>query len=207
MAEDEDLQRIKEWWKNNGTSIVVGIAIGIAGIAGFNGWNLYTANARETASAIYEQLRLSAAEDKLDAVAELGRELRDDYDSTPYAATGALLEAAVQYQGGNVDSARRALEWVLDNGAESGVVHAARIRLAYLELGEGNADTVLALTSVKGQGGFESHYAELRAEALAAQGKVDESRQAYDEAIAALPSGSGYGPVLEARRNALGGGE
>ena len=38
LAEDEELQKLKTWWKSNGTSIIVGIALGIGAIAGVNGW-------------------------------------------------------------------------------------------------------------------------------------------------------------------------
>ena len=42
VAEDDDAQRLRVWWKKNGMGIVAGVAIGILGVGGFTGWQVYT---------------------------------------------------------------------------------------------------------------------------------------------------------------------
>ena len=42
VAEDDDAQRVRAWWKKNGMGIVAGGAIGVVGVGGFKGWQAYT---------------------------------------------------------------------------------------------------------------------------------------------------------------------
>ena len=37
FSEDEETERIKDWWKKNGISIIVGLAIGIGAVASYQG--------------------------------------------------------------------------------------------------------------------------------------------------------------------------
>ena len=39
-AKDEDLERAKALWKENGRSIVAGVVIGLSAIAGYNFWQV-----------------------------------------------------------------------------------------------------------------------------------------------------------------------
>ena len=41
-SEDEQAERLKEWWKKNGTSVIVGVVIGVSAIVGVNLWRNYT---------------------------------------------------------------------------------------------------------------------------------------------------------------------
>lgn len=203
LAEDEELAKLKEWWRKNGMSIIVGIAVGLGAIVGINGWNLYTSNRAETASALFFQLRQHIDNDDANAAAGLADELQSDFSATPYAANGALLTAAALYDAGDIEGARERLGWVLDQSEDPNLQHTARLRLAYLELGEGNPSRALELATVDEPGAFASHYAEIRADAHRLDGSDAAAASAYDDAIAALPAGSGYANVLRAKRNSL----
>ena len=37
-TEEEQLEAIKRWWKENGTSLIAGVAIAAAGVFGWNAW-------------------------------------------------------------------------------------------------------------------------------------------------------------------------
>ncbi|GJL80591.1 MAG: hypothetical protein DHS20C01_02250 [marine bacterium B5-7] len=203
IAEDEDLQRLKDWWKKNGSSIIVGVVVGIGAIIGINGWNYYTDNRDKTASTLFSELQQHETEGSLEAVEQIARELRDDFSATPYAANGALIVAARLYENGDVDSAREMLNWTLTNTDDENIEQVARLRLAYLELGAGNAETALEIANVNNPGSYASHYAELRAAAYSHAGNYDAAIKAYDEAIAALVPGSTYVDILDARKNRL----
>ncbi len=205
LAEDEELAKLKEWWRKNGTSIIVGIVVGLGAIVGINGWSLYTTNRAETASALFFQLRQHVENDDAASATGLADELQADFPSTPYASNGALLTAAALYDDGDVEGARKRLAWVVDNAPDPSLEHTARLRLAYLELGEGNTSRALELASTGEGGAFASHYAEIRADAHRLDGNDDQAAIAYDEAIAALPTASGYANVLRAKRNSLAG--
>jgi predicted negative regulator of RcsB-dependent stress response len=205
IAEDEELHKLKEWWKRNGTSIIVGIVVGLSAIVGVNGWDWYSTRRAETASALYFQLRNSIAQGNLPTSLELARELRDDFKATPYAANGALMTAAVTFAQGDTETARELLEWVLANPGDDNIAHTARLRLAYLELSTGNHARALELASVPDVGTYGSHYAELRADAHVLAGDSGKALSAYDEAIAGLSPLSDHVAILTAKRNSVAG--
>ena len=203
LAEDEELQKLKQWWKKNGSSIIVGVVLGISAIAGINGWRMYEQNQAETASALFGQLREAISGNSASKASSLATELRDDFSSTPYAPSGALIYAAHVYASGDEAAAREQLEWVIDSGASESLKHTARVRLAWLELAAGNHQRVLQITAVEDVSGFESYYAELKAEAHAMAGDRDKARSAYATALAELPENSDYAEILKAKQNAL----
>jgi predicted negative regulator of RcsB-dependent stress response len=203
LAEDEDLQKLKTWWKKNGTSIIAGIALGVAAIAGVNGWRVYDQNRSETGSALYSQLREAIEKDESDKAKALFAELKEDFSATPYGPGGALLYAAHIFSNDDVSGARKLLTWTMETSEAASTKHTARLRLAWLELGEGNHQQVLKLTTVEENAGFESFYAELNASAYAMAGDTNKAAQHYDQAIASLPANSDYAEILQAKRNAL----
>ncbi len=203
LAEDEELQKIKEWWKNNGSSILIGIGVGIAAIVGINGWKSYTEGRSESASLIYSQLQTAVSLEQKDQAVLFASELRNDFSASAYAFGGALLAAGVAYRGNDVETAREMLQWVLDSETESSLQHTARLRLAYIEIGTGNYNRALELLETDNTSGFESSYAELKADAQLASGNGELAHDLYGEAIASLPGNSGYGHILRAKKNNL----
>ena len=203
LAEDEELQKLKQWWKKNGNSILAGIGLGLAGIVGFNGWNSYEQSRNESASGIYAQLRQAIQSNSNDAVSQLSSELSEDFSSTPYSAGGALIAAAHLFSSGEVDASRKLLNEVISSKATETLVQTARLRLGWLELSEGNSDKVLQLVSAAGENQFVSFFAELSAEANLQKGSLQKAQDDYDRAIAALDENSDYAIILQAKRNSI----
>ena len=55
-SDEEQLEVLKNWWKENGQSIVIAIALAFFGYFGFKSWEAKIKSAGEEASAIYQQL-------------------------------------------------------------------------------------------------------------------------------------------------------
>ena len=116
-----------------------------------------------------------------------------------------MIAARVFYDAGNSEAAREMLGWVIDNAGDPSNLHLARVRLAYLEVGEGNPERALELLQVDDENGFTSHYAEIRGDAQVSLGDPAAARQSYEQALAALPATSTYESVLRAKRNSVAG--
>lgn len=203
VAEDEDLEKLKSWWKTNGTSILVGIALGLGGLGGYNGWVFYTESQAESASNLFSQFRVAVNDEKPESAALLAGELREDYAGSPYTASAQLILARDQFQAGDATAARDSLNWVISNADDISLKHTARLRLAYIELAEGNGQKALDLLSTDSVEGFTSQYAELKADAHASLGEIEKARAKYDEAINSLPAGSAYMDILKAKQAGL----
>lgn len=200
----EELERVKAWWKTYGNSVITGVVIGVLLLAGINYWRSYKAQQASAASALYEQVVRNAEQKNTEQARAAGKNLKQDYGATPYAGKAALFLAKIDFDAGDLAAARNELQWAIDNAKEEAVRHTARLRLGRIALSQNEADTVLKLVDIKDTNGFESEYQELRGDALVLQGKVDEARRAYQAARAALPQNSPYARVLDMKLDDLG---
>jgi predicted negative regulator of RcsB-dependent stress response len=191
-SEDEQAERLKEWWKKNGTSIVFGVVIGVGAIVGVNYWRDYTRTQSETASALYSRLVAGDAANSGD----LSSELMQDYSSTPYAGLAALFSAKAKYEAGEAEEAAGFLRWALENSSQAGIQHPARLRLARVLLEQGETDQAAKLGEIEDYGGFASEYLELQGDVAMARGDAAAARSAYEEALRELIPGSPYGDLL-----------
>jgi predicted negative regulator of RcsB-dependent stress response len=203
-SEQEDLDKLKAWWKNYGNSLIFGVILGVVVLFGFRYWTHQKEQGLVDAAVLYDQMVQSLRTSNLNEAMKTGDTLIQDYASTPYAAMAALLHARVDHEAGDTVSARKNLQWVIDHARDSGAIHSARLRLARLHVNSGEMDAALALANVKDQAGFEAEYQELKGDVLSAQGHRDEARAAYREALKHVPSGSPYLPVLTMKLDDLG---
>jgi predicted negative regulator of RcsB-dependent stress response len=194
-SEDEQVEQLKSWWKKNGPSLIIGVVLGLGIVIGWQGWGVYTASRAEEASSLYQLLLGVQSESALEA----GDRLIKEFTDTPYAAKAALLLAAAAVKRGDAADGRQHLNWVLENSEESGTLHAARLHLGQLELGEGNIDDALAVLKVGERSAFESHYRELEGDAYSFKGDAASARTAYQESLAVIASDSPYRGFLEAK--------
>jgi predicted negative regulator of RcsB-dependent stress response len=202
--QDDDVERLKAWWKNYGNALILGIVLGSGLLGGYTYWRHYQARQAEAASEIYAQLLEAHQRKDLAAVRAGAERLTGDYAGTPYAGKAALFLARLSFDAGDPATTRRHLEWALERAREETTRRMALLRLARLSLLEGDADGALRLLDGKGPNGFESEYEELRGDALAAKGRKDPARAAYQAALAHLPKGSPYASILQMKLDDLG---
>ena len=205
LDEHEQGERVRNWLRQNGAAVVLGIGAGIAALAGWQYWQV-----REREHAAEAQLEFRAlldAESRGDtaAVEAAATRLRGDYKDTAYGAFAALAQARDALRKGDYAAAESALEWARGAGiglpALAGLVE---LRLAQVELAKGDAQAALDALARVGKGLYEGPVAELRGDALAALGRADEARAAYDEALAALDAGSPQRDFVAMKRDDLG---
>ena len=91
--DDEQLEALKKWWTENGTSVIVGIVLGIGALVGWKGWNSYQTNKAETASSHYNAISTAMTDESSEALLENVTSLQQEYSSTPYAALASLALA------------------------------------------------------------------------------------------------------------------
>jgi len=97
-SEEEQVEALKNWWKENGKSLVLTIALALAVIFGWKAWQNNQRIATENAGIMYQNLvqavRLASApqatDDQWTTAAHLAKSLKDEYGDTAYARFGAL---------------------------------------------------------------------------------------------------------------------
>ena len=203
FQEDDDLERLKSWWKNYGSALVIGVALGTTALFGYRYWNQYQFDQAAKASALYDQVVYQLKQENDSQAATIGGQIMELYDSTPYAGMAALLLARISYDSGDMANARRQLTWAMDNAEVDATRHAARIRLARIMGDAGETDAALTILEVKDRGGFEGEYSELQGDLLVSQGKPEEARAAYTSALTSS-STQDYAAILQMKIASLG---
>lgn len=204
LQEQEQLDTLKAWWKENGNRLLGMLLIVVVAMGGWRGWQYYQNQQSSEAATLYagflQQLESNDAKRVNDAAAAV----MDKYAATGYAARAALLAAQVNEQGKETARAKTQLHWVIDHAAEAGLKDVARLRLAAVLLDEKNYADAMKLLEAKHPASFDGLYADLRGDVLSAQGKNEEARSAYKLAYEKTDAKSMYRNLIQMKMDALG---
>lgn len=204
LHEQEQIDALKEWWKENGNFVLGALLIFVVAIGGWRGWQHYQSKQSSEAVTLYtgfsNQLESGDAKRINDAAAAV----MDKYASTAYASYAALLAAQVNEYDKDTARAKTQLQWVIDHAPEDTLKDVARLRMAAVLLDEKNYDGALKQLEVRHPASFDGLYADLRGDVLVAQGKVDEARSAYKLAYEKMDSRSLYRNFIQMKMDDLG---
>jgi len=201
-TEEQQIEALKKWWHENGTSLLLGLALGIAGI--FGGRYYINMQAQKSANAgdLYYQVSEHVNKKEEEAAIEAADKLITDYKSTPYASLASLLLAHFEFEQSKMDEATKQLEWVVNNSSLPELQNIARLRLARLHFASKKYDVAESLLSVKHSSAFDAEFEELKGDIYVAKNQLGDARAAYDKAIAA--AGADASSMLRLKRQDLG---
>jgi predicted negative regulator of RcsB-dependent stress response len=205
-TEEEQIEAMKQWWKENGKQTVVAVVLVVGGWLGFNGYQDSQQATGEAASVIYqEMLVLSASEADADKGqrAILLDQLQKEYSSTVYAQFAGLFKAKDAVVAGDLEVAETELTAVVSNAKDEAIQHTATVRLARVMVAAGKTDDALALLANVQAGAFEAEYQEVTGDAHLAKGDKDAARDAYSKAIVAAQRIGANNPILKMKLDDL----
>jgi len=185
--EEEQLEALKRWWKENGKAALTGVAMGILIIIAWHLWQDYRQDRQYQAAALYESLTqaLNAKEESEKARAQaLIERLRDDFSGTHYAHFATLFTAKQHTEQQDYTGARQTLERFFTE-APSELKDIARLRLARLSLASGEYEQGLQWlerSDPPPAPAFTSLIEELKGDLYLALDRVEEARTAYQTA-------------------------
>lgn len=184
QTDEEQVEAIKKWWKENGKSVIGGVALGFAVIGGWQGWQTWQRNQGEAASILYDTMRQAEQASDLDRATSDGKRLVGEYGNSAYASFAALQMAKLAYERGEKAAARGHLQWVVDAAPDRALRELARLRLGYLLLDMQDLDALQALLKEAPADAFAAEFAALRGDLAVAQGNAEAARSAYSDALA-----------------------
>ncbi|HWP94502.1 MAG TPA: tetratricopeptide repeat protein [Gammaproteobacteria bacterium] len=198
-AEQEQIEALKRWWKENATFVITGLVIGALAVFGWRAWQAHEIERAAAASLTYERLWDAVERGDREQAEALGRTLREDYAATPYAVHGALALAGTAVTAGDLDRALAELEWALDHVDDPALAPLIRLRHARVLLARNEPQAALDTLAAGGDAGrFAPLHDEVRGDAWLALGKVAEARAAYQRALEALASDASAIPDADA---------
>ncbi|UHD14843.1 YfgM family protein [Thiocapsa bogorovii] len=200
-TDDEKVEAIKAWWKENGVAIVMGIAIGLGAIVGWRYWGDYRDSVAAQGSTVFDQVLANAATGQTEAVVTQARMLNEDFSSTPYAALGKLVEAKALYESGQAEAAMTALTGVINDAPDPAMARIAALRLARIQVAEGKLDDAeKTVADHDTSPEFAGDFAAVQGDIAAARGDTVAARKAYERALA---EGTGFSQLLRLKLDNL----
>ncbi|MCP5182716.1 MAG: tetratricopeptide repeat protein [Pseudomonadales bacterium] len=196
LSEEEQLERLRSWWQDYGTAVLVAVVLAVGGYAG---WQWYERNSHEQAlhaAAIYQSY-LDAGDDEARQDAALA-ELKKDAQGSAYEAFVLLRRAGIAVKAGDLEKAQSLLADVVDHADDELLKSLARLRLAGVLQGLDRSDEALALLDGIRAEGYRTQVLEMKGDILLARGDRAAAHTAYAAAFAALEEGQ-KDALLEAK--------
>ena len=185
-TEEQQVEALKEWWKENGTPLVVGAILGLAGFGAWKYWNHQQITDQENASDLFSNVtEILKTEDKK-GLAESAQAVKDAYPDSSYAVLAALQLAKLSVDANEIDKAASELTWVIENHANNEMAVTAKIRLARVLIQQDKASEALPLVTLEEESGYYGLASLVKGDALLALGKNDEALVAYKAASSDL---------------------
>ena len=200
-TEEQQVEALKKWWKENGKQVVVGAVIGFGLIIGWRYYLDYSEKQAAQASALFEQVIQSEGSENVDKSA-VYEKLKANYSSTPYSSAAALVVAKSFYLDGEKEKAISVLNEVIANSKLDVVGQVAIERKVRVLIDLGKADDALTALNVEVLPGFEAIFAELTGDAHVLKGDFYKARLSYDKAL--LLNQSASKRLLQMKRDNLG---
>lgn len=184
LSEKEQIEKIREWWRENGWFLVGGAALGAVVLFGWGQYRSYLDSRAEQAAALYLDLQTVLEEDDRASADALLTELREEYPSSPYTDQAALLVAR-DYIAREPSRAAEELRYVVENSEDRELALIARLRLARVLIYQESYDEALRLLDVPDLGPFTAQYNETKGDVYVALDDPEAARAAYAEALTA----------------------
>jgi predicted negative regulator of RcsB-dependent stress response len=197
-TDEQRIEHIKTWWKENASSVITGLLLGLALLFGAKSWFAYQDRRAEEASNIYVAMTSAFARGDENLVTDRAGVLIADYSSSPYATLAALMLAKLKVDHGELEAAQAQLRWALDKSASAALRPLLRLRLARVMVAEGKLDEAGALLAQSTPDkAYAPLYNELKGDINAARGAADKARADYELALAALPPESAEHRIVQ----------
>lgn len=205
QEEYEQGEQVRKWLRNNGGSVIGGIAVGLALIAGWQWWQrkqeLHNQHAAAAYAVLSDTVRVNGDEKR---IAMLADSLRTDYAKSPYAALAALRIAAHKLDRNDPKGALATLD-AAGVASDHALAALVRLRAGRLLLILGRPADALTRIQPVNDPAYAAVAGEIRGDAERALGHLDAARLAYIDALSHMPPTALNREILEMKLADIGG--
>jgi predicted negative regulator of RcsB-dependent stress response len=185
-TEEQQVEALKEWWKENGTPLIVGAVLGLAGFGGWKYWQQQQVAYQVGASDLYSQVTEALKTEAKTGLAESAQAVKTQFPDSSYAVLSALHLAKIAVDETDLDNAAAELSWVVTNHSDNEMAAVAKIRLARILIQQQKADEALTLVSMDQESGYYALASLVKGDALMALDKKADALVAYQAASSDL---------------------
>ncbi|NYA24560.1 YfgM family protein [Haemophilus haemolyticus] len=181
IEEEQEINQLKDWWKENGKTIIVAFILGVGGMFGWRYWQAHQAEQIAQASAQYDALIYSAQQNEQAKKANIEQFVQAN-SKTAYAVFALLDEAKKATEKQDFAAAEANLNQALTQSQDEVLTSIVALRLSAVQFQLGQLDNALTtLNQVKGES-FNARKAILTGDIQVAKGDKVAAKNSFDQA-------------------------
>ncbi|WP_455487542.1 YfgM family protein [Haemophilus sp.] len=181
IEEEQEINQLKDWWKENGKTIIVAFILGVGGMFGWRYWQAHQAEQIAQASAQYDALIYSAEQDEQAKKANIEQFVQAN-SKTAYAVFALLDEAKKATEKQDFAAAEVNLNQALTQAQDEVLTSIVALRLSAVQFQLGQLNNALTtLNQVKGES-FNARKAILTGDIQVAKGDKVAAKNSFEQA-------------------------
>ena len=181
IEEEQEINQLKDWWKENGKTIIVAFILGVGGMFGWRYWQSHQAEQIAQASAQYDALIYSAQQDEQAKKANIEQFVQAN-SKTAYAVFALLDEAKKATEKQDFAAAELNLNQALTQSQDEVLTSIVALRLSAVQFQLGQLDNALTtLNQVKGES-FNARKAILTGDIQVVKGDKVAAKNSFEQA-------------------------
>ena len=181
IEEEQEINQLKDWWKENGKTIIIAFILGMGGMFGWRYWQAHQAEKIAQASAQYDSLIYSAQQDEQAKKANIEQFVQAN-SKTAYAVFALLDEAKKATEKQDFAAAEANLNQALTQSQDEVLTSIVALRLSAVQFQLGQLDNALTtLNQVKGES-FNARKAILTGDIQVSKGDKVAAKNNFEQA-------------------------
>ncbi len=194
-TEEQQVDAIKNWWKENGNTLIIGAVVGLAGLWGWRFYNESVISGQESSSQAYSdmlvQFEAQGSEKGLDSISAF---VNDNIDNN-YGVLASLLLAKEAVMQKDFALAKTQLVQLQSQNSYMPLNAVINLRLARVQAELAEYPEALATLALISEKSFLAKAYQVKGSVYLKQGEQEKARSAFQDAINA--SQGRIDPVLQ----------
>jgi len=182
QTEEQQVDAIKQYWKDNGNAIIAGLVIGFSAFIGYNFYQDAQLEQELSTSDSYQTIQALAGKDE-QAYTKAGKQFIADNAESSYVSLTALSLAKESANHKDWPQVEKYLTTAIEKSTDAGIKGIATIRLARVQIQQDQIEKALATLATPLPESFKAGVEEIKGDAYLKQDKKDLARSAYQTAL------------------------
>ena len=196
MSDEEQIEALQKWWKENSSSVIAGVAIGLSLLFGSQAWFGHQDTQKANASNVYSQMMNSLESNEIAPVKVFADELISNHSDGAYGSLAAMVLAKLAVQDADSESAIAHLQWAVEHAGLDELKYIAQLRLVRVMIDAGKTEEAQQLLGqTDAPASYQYLYAELEGDLAVASGSTG-AAAFYKMALDKMPEGAPNAALL-----------
>ena len=179
LTDEEQLDKLRNWWERNGLVVAVAVVVAIVGVVGWSWYSDYQAERTALASELYEDYLNAEGTERQ----TIGETIASEFPDSSYHVLVQLRTAGTLMAEEDAEAALTVLEAALKAARDDNLADLIRLRIARVQQQLDRSEAALATLGQVRNIGLRVDVQELKGDIHMARGERREAHEAYSAAL------------------------